>query len=144
MEILEHHIKTEPCTTRPEYRAGKKNKNVKVYSCALESKYLIVTNIPSLNLDKPLIKLFEVYGAIEEHKPLHDYPSPKFFEAHLIRYQKIQNARCAKIKLDDHNFYGSILHICYAPEHETLNDLRDKISERKYIVSIKCQKYGNS
>jgi len=30
MEILEHHIKSEPCTTRPAYRDGKTPKSVKV------------------------------------------------------------------------------------------------------------------
>ncbi len=30
MEILEHHIKTEPCSTRPAYREGKIPKTVKV------------------------------------------------------------------------------------------------------------------
>ena len=50
--------------------------------------------------------------------------------------------RCAKIKLDNYNFFGANLHVCYAPEYETLDDLRDKINERKYIVSVKCKKYG--
>jgi hypothetical protein len=32
------------------------------------------------------------------------------------------------------NFLGSILHICYAPECENLDDLRDKLLERRTIV----------
>jgi hypothetical protein len=31
MDIEPHHIKSEPCTTRPKYREGKKPKVVKVY-----------------------------------------------------------------------------------------------------------------
>lgn len=141
MEVLNHHIKTEPCKTRPPYRDSKIPKNVKVYSCVQESKYLLITNIPSINLDSHLRKLFETYGTIEEHKPLHDYPCEEHFDAYLIKYVKIQHARCAKIKLDDYNFYGSLLHVFYAPEHESLDDVREKISERKYIVSVKCNKY---
>ena len=142
MEVLDHHIKAEPCSTRPAYRAGKTPKNVKVYSCVQESKYLVVTRIPAVNLDSKLDKLFETYGAVEEHKPLHDYPCEQFFEAYLIKFAKVQHARIAKIKLDDYNFYGSILHVFYAPELESLDDLREKISERKFIVSVKCEKYG--
>ncbi len=49
--------------------------------------------------------------------------------------------RVAKIKLDDYNFYGGLIHVCYAPEHETIEDVREKISERKFIVDLKCKKY---
>ena len=117
MEVLNHHIKTEPCKTRPPYRDSKIPKNVKViiiknvistkkiiyisnliqnpkvYSCVQESKYLLITNIPSINLDSQLRKLFETYGTIEEHKPLHDYPCEEHFDAYLIKYVKIQHAR---------------------------------------------------
>ena len=30
MEVQKHHIKTEPCSTRPTYREGKIPKSVKV------------------------------------------------------------------------------------------------------------------
>ncbi len=108
----------------------------------MESKYLLITNIPSLNLDSSLVKLFATYGKIEEHRPLHEYPTEQFCDAFLIKFVKIQNARCAKIKLDNYGFFGGVLHVCYAPEYESLDDLRDKIIERKFIVSLKCQKYG--
>lgn len=58
-----------------------------------ESKYLLCTNVPSINVDKELINLFSVYGVIEEHKVLHEYPSDEFHEAVLIKFLKIQNAR---------------------------------------------------
>lgn len=103
-----------------------------------------MTRIPALHLDTKLAKLFETYGTIEEHRPLHDYPCDQFFEAHLVKFVKIQHARIAKIKLDDYNFYGSLLHVFYAPEWESVEDVREKISERKYIVSVKCKKYGKT
>ena len=46
------------------------------------------------------------------------------------------------MKLDGYNFFGSSLHVCYAPEYESVDDLRDKMNERKYIVNVKCNKYG--
>ncbi len=119
-----------------------KKLSCQVYSCAMESKYLLDTNIPSLNLDSSLVKLFATYGTIEEHRPLHEYPTEQFCDVYLIKFFKIQNARCAKIKLDNYGFFGAILHVCYAPEYESLDDLRDKINERNFIVSVKCKKYG--
>ena len=32
IEVLDHHLKSEPCTTRPAYREGKTPKSVKVAS----------------------------------------------------------------------------------------------------------------
>ncbi len=41
-----------------------------------------------------LVKLFETYGKIEEHKCLHEYPNEhEFTDTILIKYLKIQNAR---------------------------------------------------
>jgi RNA-binding protein 48 len=73
---------------------------------------------------------------------LHEYPSDEFHEAVLIKFSKIQNARCAKIKLDKYNFYGNCLHVCYVPEYESTDDLREKLNERKNVVHAKCSKYG--
>ena len=44
--------------------------------------------------------------------------------------------------MDKYNFYGNSLHVCYVPEYESLNDLREKLHERRNIVDIKCKKYG--
>ena len=35
------------------------------------------------------------------------------------------------------------MHVCYAPEFESLDDVRQKLNERKCIVSLKCKKYGS-
>ncbi|CAF0775332.1 unnamed protein product [Brachionus calyciflorus] len=143
MEVLPHHIKPEVCHTRPKYRQGKIPKAVKVYTCAQESKYLLVINIPSIGVHNELTKLFSVYGSIDKHKILDEYPCDKFCETILIKFNKIEHARTAKIKLDNYNFYGGSLHVCYAPEYESIEDTREKLNERKYIVSIKCKKYDS-
>ena len=39
-------------------------------------------------------------------------------------------SRTAKRKLDDTSFMGGILHVCYAPEFESIQDTRAKLDER--------------
>lgn len=113
MEILPHHIKNEVCLTRPTYREGKVHKTVKVsnhlfqafvpnnstycilkvYTCTQESKYIIVTNIPSIGVNQQLLKLFAIYGTIEESNMLYEYPCASYSETMLFKFLKIKNAR---------------------------------------------------
>lgn len=58
-----------------------------------ESKYLVVTNIPSVGSHNDLVRLFKVYGNVLEHKMLDEYPCESFCETMLIKFEKIQNAR---------------------------------------------------
>lgn len=44
--------------------------------------------------------------------------------------------------MDNYNFMGQNLHVCYAPEYESVDDLREKLDERRQAVLEKCQKYG--
>ena len=37
------------------------------------------------------------------------------------------------------SFYGGILHVCYAPEYETVDDTREKLHERRRVVARKCR-----
>ena len=46
----------------------------------------------------------------------------------------------AKKKLDDYNFFGGTLHICYAPEFETVHDTREKLQERRRAVATRVRK----
>lgn len=50
--------------------------------------------------------------------------------------------RVSKIKLDDYNFYGGSLHVFYAPEYESVEELREKLNERRFIVNLKCTQYN--
>ncbi len=125
-----------------------------------------MTKIPAIAVHLELVKLFKIYGEIEDYKILDDYPSEEFTDTILLKFAKIQNARqlmdlinnvniknlslflyfvfqrTAKLKLDNYNFFGKVLHVCYAPEFESIDDVRQKINERKFIVSFKCKKYG--
>lgn len=64
-----------------------------MYTCAQESKYLLVTKIPSIGAHNDLVKLFALYGEIDEHKMLDEYPGDEFDETILIKFAKIPNAR---------------------------------------------------
>lgn len=141
MEKPKHHIRQEVCSTRAPYRDGRKPTAVKVYTIHHESKYLIVQGVPTVGASNELLKLLETVGEVAEHKILDDYPCDQFTEVHLFKYKKIQSARFAKHRLDDWSFYGGVLHICYAPEFETVQETREKLWERRRIVEAKTRQY---
>ncbi|CAF0836523.1 unnamed protein product [Didymodactylos carnosus] len=156
LEPRDHHIKDEVCLTRAHYREGRKARAVKVYTVAQESKYLLVQNIPSVGgVFEQLMPLFYAYGDIENYWPLDEYiPKQKttlmadndnqqqeFNDCLLVKFKDIYKARIAKIRLDDYNFMGNNLHICYAPDCETYDDLKEKLNERRMIVARKCRQY---
>jgi len=147
----DHHIKDNVCLTRPPYRNGKKLRAVKVYTIAQESKYLLIQNIPAISgVLEQLLPYFNQYGNIEQYWRLDGYErkDPKddeqFIDTILIKFVQIHQARLAKCRLDDMNFMGSNLHICYAPECENLEDLREKIMERRTIVERKKKLVKNN
>ena len=62
----EHHRKEQACYNRPKYRQGRKDRAVKVYTVNMESKYLLVMNVPALGVTKELLDQLSLYGDIEE------------------------------------------------------------------------------
>ncbi|XP_029444731.1 RNA-binding protein 48 isoform X2 [Rhinatrema bivittatum] len=84
---------------------------------------------------KELVEHFALYGAIEEYHALDDYPAEQFTEVYLIKFQRLQSARVAKRKLDERSFFGGLLHVCYAPEFETVQETREKLQERRKFVA---------
>ena len=48
-------------------------------------------------------------------------------------------ARVAKKKLDNRSFFGGILHVCYAPEFETVDDTGEKLQERRKVIAKKTR-----
>nr|CAG8470108.1 10813_t:CDS:2 [Entrophospora candida] len=122
---------------RPSYRSGRKPTAVKVYTINKESKYLIIENIPEINVIKELIKLLELYGTIELHQILHDYPCEEFTE---VLWLIIYKFRAAKRKVNEHIFFNSPLKVRYAPEYESVEDTREKLQERCQVIAIKTQK----
>ncbi|CAI5788730.1 RNA-binding protein 48 [Podarcis lilfordi] len=139
--VYQHHAQQSICASRAKYREGRRPRAVKVYTINLESRYLLIQGVPALGVMKELVEQFALYGTIEEYNPLDDYPAEEFTEVYLIKFQKIQSARIAKRKLDERSFFGSLLHVCYAPEFETIQETREKLQDRrKYIAKATSSK----
>ncbi|CAL8398023.1 unnamed protein product [Gadus morhua 'NCC'] len=138
-EIYKHHEQRKVCISRPKYRDGRKAKAVKVYTINLESRYLMVQGVPAIGVMPELIQRCALYGVIEEYRPLDEYPAEEFTEVYLVKFQKLTSARAAKRHLDEKSFYGGVLHVCYVPEYETVEDTRLKLQDRRRYVMRTCQ-----
>ncbi|NWW84853.1 RBM48 protein, partial [Rhynochetos jubatus] len=140
-DACKHHAQLGVCESRAKYREGRRPRAVKVYTINLESRYLLVQGVPALGVMKELVEQFALYGAIEEYHALDEYPAEQFTEVYLIKFQKLQCARVAKKKMDERSFFGSLLHVCYAPEFETVQETREKLQDRrKYIAKATNQR----
>jgi len=125
----------EVCETRKKYRAGKRETAVKVYTINQESRYLIVQNVPSLGATEDLLKLFSLYGRIDQWRYLDECKmKEEFTEAYWIKFEFIANAHEAKRALDDYPFLGKLLHVAYAPQFETVLDTEEKLLQRRQQV----------
>lgn len=103
----------------------------------MESRYLLIQGVPAVGAMKELVERFALYGAIEQYNALDEYPAEDFTEVYLIKFLNIQSSRTAKRKMDEQSFFGGLLHVCYAPEFETVEETRKKLQERKaYIARI--------
>ncbi|CAL1528476.1 unnamed protein product [Lymnaea stagnalis] len=141
-EIPNHHIKQNICATRTPYRDGKHAKAVKVYTVNNESCYLLIQGVPSVGAMQELNKLCGSFGQIDQFNALDDYPSQdKYTEVYLVKFKKIQSSRFAKRKLDDYSFFGGALHVCYAPEYESINETREKLQDRRRVIAAKIRQH---
>nr|XP_019572366.1 PREDICTED: RNA-binding protein 48 [Rhinolophus sinicus] len=135
--LFDHHVQKATCDTRAKYREGRRPRAVKVYTINLESRYLLIQGVPAVGAMKELVERFALYGAIEQYNALDEYPAEDFTEVYLIKFVNLQSARIAKRKMDEQSFFGGLLHVCYAPEFETVEETRKKLQERKaYIARI--------
>lgn len=64
-----------------------------VYTINLESRYLMVQGVPAIGVMAELIQLCALYGAVEEYRPLDEYPAEEFTEVYLVKFQKLTSAR---------------------------------------------------
>ncbi|KAJ0055044.1 hypothetical protein NL108_008778, partial [Boleophthalmus pectinirostris] len=105
-----------------------------VYTINLESRYVMVQGVPAIGVMNELIQLCALYGTVEEYRPLDEYPAEEFTEVYLIKFQRLVSARAAKRHMDEKSFYGGVLHVCYVPEYESVEDTRQKLQERKNYI----------
>ena len=73
------------------------------------------------------------------YRLLDEYPSEPYTDVYWIKYVSIQAARAAKRKLDNRPFFGRDLHICYAPEFESVQDTREKLQQRRKTIAHKTR-----
>lgn len=111
-------------------------KILQVYTINNESNHLLVFGVPSLNLRQEAKSLFSKFGKLLQFN-LTNHPSELFTETYHATYENIQMARIAKRMLDTKNFYGGSLHICYAPELETIDETRCKLLKRQQDVTYR-------
>lgn len=102
--------------------------------------HLLVFGVPKINLRAELKNSCQKYGDLVSINVTNDYEVELFTECFHVAYYNIQSARIAKKKLDDSSFYGGILHVCYAPEFETLEETRAKLLQRRKDVFYKIRK----
>ncbi|XP_051709302.2 RNA-binding protein 48 [Oryctolagus cuniculus] len=140
--VWEHHVPKAVCDTRAKYREGRRPRAVKVYTINLESRYLLVQGVPALGAMRELVERFALYGAIEQYNALDEYPAEEFTEVYLIKFLHLHSARTAKRKMDEQSFFGGLLHVCYAPEFETVEETRRKLAARKAYVGRSTRSKG--
>lgn len=100
----------------------------------------MVQGVPAIGVMMELIQLCALYGVVEEYRPLDEYPAEEFTEVYLVKFQKLTSARAAKRHMDEKSFYGGVLHVCYVPEYETVEDTRLKLQDRRnYIRRVSQQ-----
>lgn len=104
-----------------------------------ESQHLIIYGVPVLKLIQELTAKVTRFGQIKliEKETLYKDACEEFTESYHVTYERIQSARIAKRMLDDQSFYGGVLHVCYAPEYETINELRAKLEQRRRDVAMR-------
>ena len=56
-----------------------------------------------------------------------------------MKLSNIDDARIAKKKMDNISFYGKNLHVCYAPEYESVGDTREKLRQRRAVIARKAR-----
>lgn len=53
----------------------------------------MVQGVPAIGVMTELIQLCALYGAVEEYRPLDEYPAEEFTEVYLVKFQKLTSAR---------------------------------------------------
>uniref|UniRef100_A0A182YP45 Uncharacterized protein n=1 Tax=Anopheles stephensi TaxID=30069 RepID=A0A182YP45_ANOST len=127
---------------------------VRVYSVANESRHLLVFGVPQINLLRELRQEFVRFGALEsicnitdtwqrEHAGSDELLLEPFTDVFHVCFAKLEKARQAKKLLDARNFYGGILHISYAPERESVEEVQCRTCLQVFCCAKCRQKHEN-
>lgn len=96
---------------------------------------MLIFGVPALNLRQEAKTLFLKFGNLQQFHVSPDHPGEIFTETYHAKYDRIQSARIAKRMLDTKGFYGGSLHVCYAPELETVQETMEKLQQRRKDVT---------
>lgn len=107
-----------------------------------ESQHLIISGVPSLGLQDELRRLCTRFGDIKSLVYVPNYTTEKFVEGYHVQYARIQSARFAKRQIDGRAFFGGSLHVCYAPEMESVSETRNKLLQRRHDIAKRCMHDG--
>lgn len=99
-----------------------------------ESQHLYIYGVPTINLRVELKNLCSKYGQIKSIHVVPNVENEQFTECYHVHFERIQSARIAKRLIDTKSFYGGILHVCYAPECESVQETKAKLLQRKHDV----------
>ncbi len=108
-----------------------------MFSICDESKYLLIHNVSDIKtcVKRELFQLCQRFGPIER-LILADYPiCEDFTKVYLIKNKKFVNAVLAKKSLDDKNFLGSVLHVCYAQEFDIIEETKNNLFFNRRQIS---------
>ncbi|KAH8345605.1 hypothetical protein KR084_012931 [Drosophila pseudotakahashii] len=141
----EHHKRLEYCTTRLQYRQGRELKAVKVYTVASESRHMLIFGVPKINLQGELKAKLQGFGKLQSCFSITSEMASRmeleaFTDVFAVKFERLEVARRAKKMLDARQFYGGTLHISYAPERESLDELREKMLQRRQEVALRIQR----
>ncbi|XP_041764712.1 RNA-binding protein 48-like [Anopheles merus] len=148
-----HHLRFQYCQNRPLYRRSRQLTAVRVYSVANESRHLLIFGVPQINLLQELRQELVRFGAVEsisnitdswqrEHEGSDELQPEPFTDVFHACFVKLEKARQAKKLLDARNFYGGILHLSYAPERESVEEVRAKLNQRRSEVRFRAKLAG--
>ncbi|XP_014292330.1 RNA-binding protein 48 [Halyomorpha halys] len=134
---LPHHSKIGGCTTRAAYRQGRKLTAVKVYTISDESQHLLIYNVPAIRIGEEVLNLCQRFGEVLSSQQVMNVESiEKFTNVYHVHYATLKSSRFAKRNLDNRAFFGGILHVCYAPELESVEETKNKLITRRKEVSF--------
>lgn len=137
----------------------RRERSVRVFTVNSESRYVLVRNIPALGVIDDLLKRLSLYGKVCEYRMLDhadDLPNDddddsdanakhcrddddRFTDAVWIQYETVNNARHAKVRAVQKPFFGSMLHIAYAPQFETRGDTMRKLTQRRELLQRRAR-----
>ncbi|EDS37761.1 conserved hypothetical protein [Culex quinquefasciatus] len=126
---LSHHVRHEYCHNRPSYRASRKQTAVKID--LLRELKVEFRRYGTVQLVQNVTEAVKATGSVEVEP---------FTDVFHVRFEKLERARRAKKLLDAKNFYGGILHLSYAPERESIEELRQKLAQRRREVAFRVPK----